>query len=272
MIKLSNSVFIGIVTKLLILLVVAKALSLIVLWFMPSDGVELSVKDNFQPTYQRVNFSNMIMEPLVKVEAQATKDTSISMTNMILKGLYGNTKKGFIIVAMKDKPKETSIVGINEDFKGYILKSILIDSALFKQNGAEYVLNLEDMDKEKADKMKNAVSKAKVIVPEGEAIGVTRDDIEHFAKNPADIWRDISIVEVKKGTKIEGFKVTNINKKSKFAALGLQKNDIIIKANNIELKSYKDAIDIYSKINKINTMQIVVKRDNQEVELVYEIH
>ena len=86
------------------------------------------------------------------------------------------------------------------------------------------------------------------------------------------LWKDIAISEVKKGKKIEGFKVTRINKDSKMALLGLQKGDLIVKVNNIALKSYKAAMDIYAKIDKMTTIQIVVIRNNQEKELIYEIN
>ncbi len=56
------------------------------------------------------------------------------------------------------------------------------------------------------------------------------------------------------------------------ARLGIQKGDIIIKANNIELKSYKDALNLYGKINDLDTIQIVILRNNQEKEIVYDIN
>lgn len=58
MIKLSKPL--AILTKLLLLLAFAKAISLGVWLYLPSDGVELSLKESYQPKYQRVNFSNMI--------------------------------------------------------------------------------------------------------------------------------------------------------------------------------------------------------------------
>ena len=53
--------------------------------------------------------------------------------------------------------------------------------------------------------------------------------------------------------------------------LGLQKGDIIIKANNVKLESLKDVMKIYNNINNITAMEITVLRDNTEVELMYEI-
>jgi len=134
MIKLSNSKFILVLTKLLILLVVAKALSLVVWWYFTSDGVELSVKENYQPKYQRVNFKNMITKPQAKkasVVKQQSTGSGISITSMLLKGLYGTKTKGFVIVAMKSSPKKTSIIGVGENYQGYELKAVLAKSDSF---------------------------------------------------------------------------------------------------------------------------------------------
>ena len=75
MIKLSNSYFLQVLTKLLILLVIAKALSLALLWYLPSDGVELAQKENYQPKYQRVDFKNMLQTlKASKIVEQSTKN------------------------------------------------------------------------------------------------------------------------------------------------------------------------------------------------------
>ncbi|MDD3060327.1 MAG: hypothetical protein PHW94_05235, partial [Sulfurimonas sp.] len=63
MIKLSNSSFLPIFAKILILLLIAKTLSLGLLWFLPSDGVELVQKISYKPKYPRVDFENMIQSP-----------------------------------------------------------------------------------------------------------------------------------------------------------------------------------------------------------------
>jgi type II secretion system protein C len=252
-------------TKLLILLAIAKGISLGVWWYLPNDGIELGIKENYQPKYQRVDFSNMLLKSGEKQKNGISQsgDLSISITNMVLKGLYGTQNMGYIIVALKSAPLNTSIVGILEEYQGYTLKSIEPSSAVFQKQGKEYLLHLEDMNKvfvtAKSDN-------------EAAPNDVSRQDINYFAKNPADIWKDISIIELKDGDKIAGFKVTKINPQSKFASLGLQENDVIIKLNNVALESYQDAIDVYSNIDKLSTIQIVVLRENQEKELVYEIH
>ena len=278
--KLSNSAIISIVSKLLILLVIAKGLSLVLWWYLPSDGIEMKIKNNYQPKYQRVQFKNMIKQEVVVVEKKVVEEVveTIGITNMLLKGLYGTSTNAYVIVAMKITPKKTEIIGIGEEFKGYKLKSITPSSAIFEKDSKDYALKLEESTKKQNSKNKSIgditrVQKKKTIVKGSDKpIGVSRKDIAYFAKNPKQIWRDISIKEVVVDGKIIGFNIRKIKRNSKFAILGLQKGDLIIKANNIRLESYKDAINIYKNINKLDTIQIVVIRDEQEVELVYDIN
>jgi len=278
MIKLSNSSLMKILFKLLILLLVAKSITLGLWWYLPNDGVDIKVKNNYQPKYQRVYFSNMLLKTAAKKETQPKESetqtvtsesfSGISITNMLLKGLYGTSSKAFVIVAMKAKPKKTEILSIGDVFKGYTLKSITSNSAIFEKESKNYILTLDKSVRANDPKM---MSKSAKTTTKGK-LGVSRKDIAYFAKNPKQIWRDISIKEVKDGKKILGFKVTKIKRRSKFANLGLQKGDLIIKANNVKLESYKDALALYKNIDKLDAIQIVVMRDNQEVELVYDLN
>ena len=277
--KLSNSALISIISKLLIILVVAKSLSLLLWWYLPNDGIEIKEKYNYQPTYQRVVFNNMITQEKKTIKEIPKKVVdSINITNMLLKAIYGTDKKAFVIVAMRNSPKKTEVIGIGEDFKGYRLKSITISTAIFEKNKKDYILLLEESKSSKS-LQKSYITKVRdknrvrnITTYDDEIVEVSRKDIAYFAKNPKQIWREISIKEVREGKKIIGFKIRRIDKNSKFAMLGLKKGDLITMANNIKLESYKDAINIYNNIDKLDTIQIVVIRDNQEVELVYEIN
>ena len=120
----------------------------------------------------------------------------------------------------------------------------------------------------KIDKEEKQVEK--IIIDDGK-VTVKRDYVNKYINNFNKIWKDISINEVFKNSKINGFKVTRIRSNSVFSKLGLRQGDILKEVNNIELKSYNDAFKIYKKINKINNLHIKVLRNNQEVELDYEI-
>jgi len=270
MTKISNSSLIALFTKLLALFVIAKGVSIVLWWYLPSDSVELNTKSNYQSKYQRVDFRNMIIRgKAVKQNRVERVDTStgINITNMVLKGLYGTKSKGYIIVAMKSDIKKTTIVGVGENFQGYVLRSISASSALLEKGGNNFILSLKGRKTGK-----NIIAKKAYARGVKTKMAFTRKEISSYTKDPQEIWKDISIAEVKDGKNLKGFKVTKINKNSKFASLGLRSGDVIIKANNVPLKSYKDALDIYKNIDKLDVVQIVVLRDNKEVELVYEIN
>lgn len=266
--KLSNSGILKVLNKLLILLVIAKAISLVVLYLLPSESVELSVEESYQPKFQRYDFKNMLSSTQKAQDSKEFIQSGISMTNMVLKGLYGTKKSGFIIVALKSKQNNTSIVEVGDVYSGYKLIAIKKTSAIFTKNSKKYTLYMDNIELDKKFS-KSAPNNEDEMVREKV---VSRNDIQYYAKNPKQIWREISIVEVKDGKKIKGFKVTRIKPNSKMATLGLKKGDIITKANNVVLKSYRDALKIYSKIKQIKLVQIVVLRDGIEREIVYEIN
>ena len=264
--KLSSSYLVRIITRILILLAIAKVFSLLIWWFLPSDGVELQVRKNYKPSYQRVDFKNMLIGPEV-AKAKAEKKTSVSginITNMVLKGLYGKGDKGMAIVALKSLLSKTSVVAVGEVFSGYTLKTILLDAVIFTKDDKDYTLS---MGKAKG---LNPSSISTVAI-ELTSKQVARKDINDYIENRKDIWKDIAIDAVKDGDSIKGFKVKRINPKSELATLGLAKGDVIVAANNVALNSYKDVLDIYKNIKKLKTIQLIILRDNQEQELVYEI-
>jgi general secretion pathway protein C len=263
--KISKTTLISVGTKLLILALVAKVIAMLIFAFLPSQGIELSLSENYKPKYQRVDFKNMIGKTQKsQTTAPSGYVSSTQINSMVLKGLYGNDTNGFVIIALKSSPDKTSIISIDESFSGYKLISILQNGAVFTKGSKEYILKVKD---EKIDS-----SYITPVESQDGAMQINKSDLSFYTKDPKRIWRDISISEVKNGSKIDGFKITSIKKNTKIAKLGLKKGDIIIKANNIELKSYRDAFGLFNDIQNIDTMQIVVLRNNQEKEFIYEIN
>jgi len=268
--KISTNRVISIVTTLFVLLLVAKLLSLVLWWFLPSDGVELNAKNSYQVKYQRVDFKNMLIRTKVIAPQKKKVATAYSINSLLLKGLYGSQFNGFAIVAKKSSPKKTTIVSVGEAYSGYRLKEIQLQGVIFTKGGKEYLLALESrLTPQSKSTIKRVKSSDSDIVSEH---SVSKEDIHYYSKNPSKIWKDIAIDPLKKDGKIVGFTVRRVKPHSKMAALGLKKGDVIIRANNIKLTSYRDAIQLYNNIDKIDTIELVVLRDNQEKEIIYEIH
>ena len=258
-------------SKILILLLLAKIISVALLWYLPSEGVELSSKKSYQVKYQRVDFKNMLVSAKVVGKSTVKKTISYNINSLVLKGLYGSRFHGFAIVAKKKEPNKTTILAVGDSFAGYKLKEIQLNQVIFSKDGREYVLALD----RKKDTFSNAIQKVKDDTQNSNDNGeyiVTRKDIKYYTSNPSRIWKNIAIDSFKKNGKIIGFKINRINPKSQFARIGLKKGDIIIEANNVRLRSLSDAFNVYKNIKNISTMDLVVLRNNQEKEIIYEIN
>lgn len=258
----SKKWFLSLMSKVLIILIIAKAVSLLMLWLLPGEGVDFRQQQSMMPLYHRYSLSPMIVSPKTPETSKAVSGPSIS--NMVIKGLYRKKTGGFVIVALKSAQTDTKVIGIGEKFQDYTLVEILEDGAILERNRQRYSLYLE--------KPKSLPATAVATTDMGTTHQVSRSDIAHYAKNFDQVWKDISIVEVKKEGKIAGFKVTRIKPGTPFAQLGLQKGDIIINANNKALTSYAEALNIYKNIDKLQAVELIVLRNNQEKELIYEIY
>ncbi|MDX1294951.1 MAG: PDZ domain-containing protein [Sulfurimonadaceae bacterium] len=268
----SKEVIMQLLTRSLILIIVAKAISLAMLWFLPGEGVNHTAAVSAQPAYQRYTFNVMLEQSSAKAAASKVSTVSTgshaTVRDLVLKGLYGKGESGFVIVALKSNPKKTEVVGIGESFHGYTLVSIQPQSALFDYRGTRYTVTIE------ASKPLPANALTKVAAPEesGAPKQVARYQINNYTSNLDQVWHDIGIQEVRKENKITGFKVTRIRAGTPFAELGLRKGDIIIKANNKTLDSYAAAMEIYKQIDNIKAVELIVLRNNQEKEIIYEIY
>jgi len=267
--KLSKNTLLKTFLVLLVLLLITKTLSLALWWYLPSDGVNFKEKKNYNSKYVRVDFKNMISSPstqkVVTPKKEILTSDGISITNMLLKGLYGQGESGFAIVALKSTVQNTVLVSIGDIFEGYKLKEIRRTSVIFTKYAKEYVLNM----KQDVQTKKKNINYVKPVNTSSDFKNVSRNDIQLYAKNPDKIWKDISIVPMKNH---QGFKITRVRRGSKMDALGLHKGDIMIRANNADLKSYKDAINLYKHINTMDVLELVVLRNNQEKEFIYEIN
>jgi general secretion pathway protein C len=247
------------------LALIAKLIGVVALWFLPSQTVELQKDNSRLMHYSRVDFHNLIKASTAAPETTVSIAThGENIRNLLLVGLYGNSSYGYAIVAKKSAPNSTKIVAVGENYEGYKLSKIALNYVIFVKNGKEYILRLAQQS------TKSAIQKSVSRVSNNREI--SRSDIAHYEKNPSQIWRDIGIDEVKKSGKIAGFKVTKVRNGSQFAKLGLQRGDIIIQANGVDLTSYGAVMKIYQNINNLDSIVLIIKRGNTEKELTYEIN
>jgi general secretion pathway protein C len=153
---------------------------------------------------------------------------------------------------------------------------VFANYVIFSKDKKEYVVQLQKKSKIihiKDEVISNYNTKYdENIIVLDDKLSIKRAYLNSYINNSDKIWKSISVKENKNSlNQIDGFKVTRIKKNSIFNSLGLKKGDIIKTVNNIKLKSYNDAFKIYKKINNIKDLNMKIIRDNENMELNYEI-
>ena len=267
----SKGQYFTIFVRLLLLFVIAKSLSVAASWFLPKNSPRTTVQKSLQMPYVHADFKSMIDSGTKSKRAFSSNETSatLNINTLILKGLYGNSHYGYIIIAPKSKPDKTTILSVGESYKGYKLQGVYAEYALFMKNNQQYKLYLKSVQVSAMPQHKKSFTRNN---EQGHfQTTLPRSQINAYVKNPSALWRDIGIQELGKNGNFQGFKVTKLSPKSPFAKLGLHVGDVIISANNIRLKSYNDVMKIYQMLNKIQRVQLIVKRGNTQKEIVYKI-
>jgi len=172
--------------------------------------------------------------------------------NIKLKAIYGDSKSGFIII--EDKGKSV-FVDLNGLYKGYKLTDIRRESVIFEKNSKRYIV---EFDKINSDKY--------IIKEKREKIAVKRDTFKEYKNNLSKVWQNIHIQKSK-----EGYKILFVRLGSIFDKIGLKRGDVILRVNNRDLLNDADAWDIYKNADSFREFEIVIKRNNKEKVLYYEI-
>ena len=164
------------------------------------------------------------------------------ISNITLKAIYSfnSTEKGWIIIGEKSS-NNTYILKVNETFKDYKLKELYSNYALFEKNSNEYKLDLDIRRTEKTSARSAAL----------------------FSKEKRK--------EIKVNNKTKDFKITQYLKDTFLKNTELQTGDILKKINNIKLKKEEDIYRFFQNTDTVKTLTFNIIRDNQPMEIKYEI-
>jgi len=266
--------------SILVLLLVIKLLWFVVevVW-LPSHGEEYIEEKAGKALYYRVKLT-----PNEAPAPQTTKTIRItvpqgSIKDIELLAIYNASDITVITVAYK---KKTKVLSRGDEINGFVLESAGSNFATFSKNAKTYQISLT-----KSKKGNKSIRKAKGaartgnsssheaegdIVDAGDHLLVDKSLIEHYAKNMKEVTKNIGITEQKEGGNLKGFRVTFIRKNSHFSKLGLRRGDVIKSINGQEINSYNAAMNVYKKIDTMDSLSLTIKRGKEEMELEYEIN
>lgn len=242
------------------ILLVAYLLNSLFFLFLPKVGVDF--KDIFVSNLEYKKYSGFY----TNIEFVQYKEQNIeSLSRYELKAIYSTSSNAGWVTIQKEE--NSYILSQGENIDGYVLKKLFKTFAVFEKSSKEYKLELRQKDEISFELIKTN----KDIVIKDDSIEINREYLNSYIQNVDKIWNNIAIKELKVADKIEGFQILKITKESAFEKLGLKEGDIIKAINNKQLKSYLDAFNIYNNINNTQYLNIEVLRNNEKMELNYEI-
>lgn len=264
--------------SLLILVLAIKIIwFLVALVWLPSSGVDHIEESGSKALYYRVKLGpNEAAGPTTN---QQPLQRAGSIKDIQLLAIYNASDVTVVTVKHKNK---TKVLAKGESINGFVLEGAGSNYATFSKNAKTYQVNLLVSSKKgegsitKANTSASGVTSAdKVqgeVVDAGDHKIIDRSLVDHYAKNMADLEKNIGVKEIKKGNQITGFSISFVRKGTLFEKLGVKRGDIIKAINGQQINSYNAALNIYKELPEMNNMTLVIQRGKEEMELEYEVN
>ncbi len=253
------------------IILIAYIIGTVIFVFLPKSGVDFIRKDNESLAYKK--YDGFYLRD-IKQEKNKQKDIDRkSLSDYLLKGIYStSSNSGWIIVQDNNKNK-SYILSQYEKLDDYVLSKLFKNFVIFEKAGKEFTLEMKkNNEKNVGFKMTADVGGIEEnVVVDSSGVKVKRSYLNTYVQDIDKVWNNIAISEIRKNGKIDGFKVLRVNQDSVFKKLGLKKGDVIKSVNNSVLSSYSDAFRVYNNINNIKYLNIEILRNNEVMELNYEI-
>lgn len=241
--------------------------------YLPKNGIDFVKESSSNLDYKKYDFYSTIKKIDEQQNIQSQNNKSIqTLDKYELKAIYSTTNnKGWINIEEKSG-NESYVLSFRDEIDGYKLEKIDKNYVIFIKNGKEYKLEIKDKEISNFDMNQTKNQNNQEIEIKNNGAVINRNYLNSYVSNIDKIWKDISIKEIKNGEKIEGFKIEKISKDSVFGKLGLKERDILKSVNNSELNSYAKAFEIFNNLENIEYLNMEVLRNNEIVELNYEIN
>lgn len=236
-------------------------------FYLPKTGVDFVKDSSTNLDYKKYEFYSIPKKSEIQQFENQNKNIQ-TLDKYELKAIYSTiSNKGWINIEDKSS-NQSHILSFGDKIDEYELFALFKDYVLFRKNNKEYKLEIKEKEIPNFD-----IEEAKneeIQIKENGAV-INRNYLNSYVTNIDNIWNNITINEIKNGQFIDGFKIEKIKKKSVFEKLGLKENDVIKSVNNSELNSYAKAFEVFNDLANIRYLNIEILRNNELVELNYEI-
>ena len=265
----TNLIFQKILPYIYIILFVFIICNILFLYLL-KNGVDFIKNESTVLSYKKYTFYSISTDN-INENINNAKQTIQNLSKYDLKGIYSTIgNKGWIIIEEKAGTNSSYVLSQGEQIDGYTLFKLYKDYVIFQKEKKDYKLEILEKELSNIDYTKNS-TKEDIVIKNNGAI-INRDYLNSYITNLDKIWDNIAINEIKNGDKIDGFKIEKINKDSVFSKLGLKEGDIIKSINNSNLSSNTEALKVFSEINNVKYLNIQILRNNEIVEMNYEVN
>jgi general secretion pathway protein C len=245
----------------------------IIFIYLPKTGVDFIQKNsNNSLIYKKYDgFYSTVRKTVRKKEVKKQKKKQ-TLEKYDLKAIYSTTSNAGWITIEESSNKKSHILSQFDEIDGYLLTKLYKNYVLFEKAAKEYRLDIKQDTQNIKYELEQTVDNIKEnLIISNDTVTVKRNYLNSYINDIDKVWNNISINEIKKNGVLDGFKISSVAKKSVFGKLGLKKGDIIKSINNNVLTSYADAFKVYNNINNTKYLNLEILRNNEIMELNYEI-
>lgn len=242
--------------------------------FLPTYGIDLPKIYFNDITYYNYNFkrildTNSISNKTENKQTQKSSENRSKLKDLILKAVYSKKNHQGWIIMQNNITQKTYLLEYGDIFDNYKLIEIYRTFVVFEQNGQEFHIEFK---KSKLDDKYDDMNLIKKNTNHNGMIQIPLQTIKKYTKNMSKIFQDIHLEKFVQDNVTKGFSINQINKDSLFAKMGLTDGDIIQKVNKVALLSNDDIFKIYKEFKTAKILNIIILRNNIQMELNYEIY
>jgi general secretion pathway protein C len=196
-------------------------------------------------------------------------DTAADPKGLVLKGVI-TYKPGFAFIENKDANQRLFKLG-DDVFSAGKLTAVYADKVSISQHGSVFELKFPAIETVAAKTPAGSPLMGQTQKSRKE-MAFDREQIKKFMDNPNEVLSGARLLPILRDGKQEGFIVREVKPGGFYENMGLKNEDIILRANNVELNSPGDGVKIFNMIKELDRMELDIIRNGVPVTMVFHIN
>jgi len=221
-----------------------------------------------------------------KQNVQTAQSKEVEIAARLSEFVLSATMSGAIEAVIVEYRGSNELLYVGDSYRGYTLKEVGNASAVFEQNGREYLIYMfepaavtkeeqKDANAQRESEVQRIVSQTRGMFDE-----IKYEDGVYFIPRPLVreymnldvVFSQIQIIGMFVNGEFDGFMVRNVSAGSIFARLGLQRGDKITHIDGKRFTNMNEPFEYFNKLDTLMSINLTLERQNKEMELSYEIY